>query len=140
MNKFVSKRAWYFILGVICMVVGGAFATLGSNTSASLHPAAGDLTPVSGVNLTGTWKCDDGATYYIRRVGVEVFWYCKSQGFNNVFYGKLTGGDIIAGKWADVPPGEASNNGKLTLEIKGKNRIEATKETGGFGGTVWTRQ
>jgi hypothetical protein len=57
-----------------------------------------------------------------------------------VFHGRLTGGNGIVGSWADVPPGEARNSGRLGLVIKGHDRIERTKTAGNFSGTVWTRQ
>jgi hypothetical protein len=99
-------------------------------------------------DLTGLWGCNDGGYYYIRQIGNVVWWYGvdsrngNSPSFANVFYGTITQsspGDVITGKWADVPEGRTSSSGTLKLMIETNNKLAAMQQTGGFGGTSWTR-
>ena len=109
--------------------------------------AAGSGAAPEKSDLTGRWTCDDGGTYFIRQVGDEVWWTGKSgepkdkkKAFANVFHGTIRGNQIV-GSWADDPAGEARGAGTLTLEITGDGKnveIKKKKETGGFGGEVWT--
>lgn len=97
-------------------------------------------------DLTGTWTADDGGIYYARQVGNDL--WCvglsdKGQGsrFTNIFKG-LIKDNLIVGEWVDVPRGNASQSGRLVLNIvRTPDRIELRKrsETGGFGGSVWKR-
>jgi len=96
------------------------------------------------INLTGIWIGDDGGRYYLRQVDLSIYWYGEQKLSNpmwaNVFHGKLDG-DEIKGRWADVPKGQMGNAGKLRLKIKANgNILVATKKTGGFGGSQWTRE
>ncbi|MDN0075071.1 hypothetical protein QU481_09210 [Crenobacter sp. SG2303] len=94
-------------------------------------------------NLTGQWRCNDGGTYYIRQVDLEIWWYGRSanggQGFSNVFHGFIQKSGRIEGRWADVPMGRMQNSGKLVLQIGGSRILNAVSNTGGFGGGEWTR-
>lgn len=46
-------------------------------------------------SLTGVWQGNDGARYYLRQVGKEVWWYGENDpvfpSFSNVAHGKLDG-------------------------------------------------
>ncbi len=94
------------------------------------------------INLTGTWKCDDGGMYYIRQIGKFVWWYGErspnSPQWSNVAFGKIQGNRLKL-KWADVPKGNNLYNGALLLRIISNNRLEAIRKTGGFGGSNWYR-
>ena len=97
----------------------------------------------SAVNLSGKWTADDGGTYYLRHVGNSLYWYGERSASNpawaNVFDGKVSN-NKIQGDWFDVPKGKTNNRGKLKLDIQaGGNILVATKKTGGFGGSKWTR-
>jgi hypothetical protein len=108
------------------------------------------------VDLTGTWKCNDGGTYYIRQTGNVVWWngVSKDNGktFTNVFRGVLQVNPkakpgaadqlIVAGNWVDVKGGKGG--GALTLDVVVAAGIrsanELRKQTGaGFGGQTWER-
>src|SRR5258708_354148 len=93
-------------------------------------------------SLTGVWRCDDGGTYWVRQTGDEVFWYGRSgdQGasWTNVFHGSING-DNMSGKWADVPNGAERQAGELDLSVESGNRFAATRKTGNFRGSVWSR-
>ncbi len=95
-----------------------------------------------GFDLTGSWRCDDGGTYYVRQAGNEIWWYGESgdggRSWSNVFYGYIQGNRIV-GKWADVPHGQNQGLGEMTMEIQAINRLKAMRKTGGFGGSEWTR-
>jgi len=94
-------------------------------------------------SLTGRWRCNDGGTYFVRQVGREVWWLGRSAdsggAFTNVFHGTIDG-DTIEGDWADVPAGSARSSGVLTLRIQSDDRLVATRRTGNFSGSEWTRE
>lgn len=94
-------------------------------------------------DLTGVWSCDDGGTYYIRQLGNIIWWYGEpsdSPGqWSNVAKGTISGNTINL-DWADVPKGSTMNNGILVLTIVSNDKLTATQQTGGFGGSTWTRR
>jgi hypothetical protein len=99
--------------------------------------------PLCSADLTGTWYCDDGGTYYLRQLGGKLFWYgersAASPGWANVLVGTVRGQDV-SGHWVDVPKGRTGNKGEIRLRVSaGGNGLEATSKTGGFGGSHWTR-
>ena len=99
--------------------------------------------PGPAVSLTGRWSANDGGTYYLRQVGSELWWYGQSgdggQSWSNVYQGTIQG-EQITGSWADVPHGRIQSSGVMSLAINNPNQLTATNRTGGFGGSVWTRQ
>src|SRR3989442_10140550 len=94
-------------------------------------------------DLTGRWSANDGGTYCIRQLGNELWWYGQgSDGGNNwsnVLHATLQGNRAV-GRWADVPHGGIHGAGEMELQVVSPNRLVATRKTGGFGGTEWTRQ
>jgi hypothetical protein len=99
------------------------------------------------VNLNGKWRSNDGATYYIRRIGSRVWWYGENSAtnpsFSNVFRATFSGsirvGSTVLGEWADVPKGTILNNGSLSFRVVNPNFLQRTNQTGNFGGSTWTR-
>jgi hypothetical protein len=89
-------------------------------------------------DLTGTWMGNDGGTYYIRQIGDEIVWFGESRLFSNVFFGRRSG-DTVAGDWADVPKGAILQSGTLTFIVDNPAVLTRTAETGGFGGSRWSR-
>ena len=105
-------------------------------------------------DLTGTWGCNDGGTYFIRQVGNIIWWYGESAppqsfaqtlatepGWANVAYGAITGDNIVV-FWADVPKGSGLNSGSLALKYsynRGEDILSKQFDTGGFSGSQWTR-
>ena len=94
-------------------------------------------------DLTGQWSCDDGGTYYLRQTGRQVNWYGEAAGaqpvWSNVFSGHIHE-DRIKGNWTDVPKGRTAGSGDLELLIeKGGDALRVVNNTGGFGGSRWTR-
>ena len=94
------------------------------------------------VDLTGTWKADDGGTYFMRQIGDEVWWFGEdsptSPNFSNVAYGHLSDNLLIM-RWADVPKGKTLSAGILELVVQSNSQIVASQKTGGFNGSTWTR-
>ena len=154
--------------GIACSLVVGSFLTSSaSSLSASFnfsspkfhltHPSESlppialrekQLTPAADtVNLNGKWQGNDGAIYYIRRVGSQVWWYGENSptnpSFSNVFRASFSGsiqaGSRVVGQWADVPKGRALNSGTLSFKVINSNFLQRAYQTGGFSGSTWTR-
>ncbi|BBO78005.1 hypothetical protein DSCW_54220 [Desulfosarcina widdelii] len=96
-------------------------------------------------NLTGSWSCNDGGTYYLRQIGRELHWYGEADysgqpAWANVFSGSILDGRIT-GKWAAVPKGRSSGAGQLVLEVKNQGTVlRSVENTGGFKGSRWVRK
>lgn len=94
-------------------------------------------------DLTGRWSANDGGTYYIRQVGNELWWYGQSSdggsSWTNVLHATVQGNRAV-GRWSDVPHGQIHSAGEMELQVVSANRLVATRKTGGFGGSEWTRQ
>jgi hypothetical protein len=111
-----------------------------------VSPAIAPPTPAPiatpALNLTGVWSGDDGGTYYLRQIGDRLWWYGQSgdggRTWTNVLHGGIQGNRIVA-NWADVPHGQVQSGGEMELAIASFDRLTATRKTGGFGGSVWTR-
>ena len=90
-------------------------------------------------DLTGTWSCDDGGSYYLGQIDENIWWYGEvslDPGlWTNVAYGTISG-DKIAFFWSDVPKGYLKNNGILLLKIESPDLLRAVERTGSFGGTT----
>lgn len=106
------------------------------------------------IDISGVWTCDDGALYYIRQIGPDILWYGEAAAgthfFANVAHGRLDDGYLRL-TWADVPrrghadagPGRVPSLphacGGLVLQCGQPGRMAAVRQTGGFGGSIWTR-
>ncbi len=95
--------------------------------------------------LTGAWSSDDSGTYYLRQIGNTVWWLGLSvdagRSFANVFHGTLQNNQV-SGAWADIPLGQTSNAGTLTLAAGTgplTTGLSRTAVTGGFGGDSWQK-
>lgn len=86
------------------------------------------------LNLTGTWKADDGGTYYIRNVGNDVWWLGISgnddgRTFSNVLKGYINQNNkTITAAWADIPRGTNGYYGTLTLSIDSDTMLHKVNE------------
>jgi hypothetical protein len=88
-------------------------------------------------DLSGTWTASDGGTYYIRQFGNRVVWFGeRSNLFSNVFFGQRSG-DVIDGRWSDVPKERTRGVGSLRLRVVDSNELRRISRTGGFGGENW---
>jgi hypothetical protein len=94
-------------------------------------------------DLSGDWEADDGGKYYLKQMGAMLYWYGENAenrpAWSNVYVGRISG-QRISGDWVDVPKGRTRSHGRLSLEIRERgNVLVATRKTGGFGGSRWTR-
>src|SRR5258708_8833412 len=94
-------------------------------------------------DLTGRWTSNDGGTYYLRQLGGDLWWYGESSdgghNWSNVLHATVQGNRAV-GRWADVPHGNIHSAGEMELQVVSENKLVATRKTGGFGGSEWTRQ
>lgn len=136
--------------GAACSPVTVGVGSSGACTTPPGFPPGEKQCECMGLDLNGTWAGNDGAIYYLRQTGQELWWAGLSvdspEGVNdlqwglrfaNVFQGKFANG-VVSGDWADVPRGASLNSGTLTLTVSA-NSIQRQSETGGFGGSSWTR-
>ncbi len=107
-------------------------------------PAATEthLGEISKYDLTGIWKCDDDALYYIRQLGIRVFW-CgelrpEKPKFCNVAYGSIRSDEVTL-EWADIPKGVNQHFGTLVLKVydNGTRMVAISKKK--FGGSTWAK-
>lgn len=103
----------------------------------------GVLPAVAATDFNGRWFGDDGATYYVRHTGDEIYWFNEGgpqePRRTSIFNGRMRG-QMILGSWIDVPKGTTSARGELHLAVReGGNVLEVTRVTGGFAATRITR-
>jgi len=94
-------------------------------------------------DLTGTWRSDDGGTYYLREMNNTLHWYGEESATNprwaNVFQGRIRGRQV-RGTWMDVPKGRTRGHGQLVLAVRPNGMsMDVVRKTGGFGSSHWTR-
>lgn len=94
-------------------------------------------------DLSGAWACDDNGTYQIKELDGGVYWVGEDNrepinGWSNVAHGTRTE-DAIDLQWYDTPQGVDSFLGTLKLDIVDDNTLQVAEQTGGFGGTTFTR-
>ena len=88
---------------------------------------------------SGTYTCDDGGVYYIRKIRNEVWWFGSNAAktYSNVMRGRIEG-DTIYAAWVDVLWGRTANSGSLALLINDRNTLSVVGRTGNiFPGTIW---
>ncbi len=120
----------------------------------NIHTQNGSAQLTQNINLTGTWKANDGGTYYIRNIGNDVWWLGISSNddgktFSNVLKGQIhINNKTITADWSDIPKGTNGYNGKLTLAIDSNIMLHKVKETNYnksgdpsccFGASKWQR-
>ena len=100
----------------------------------------GDQTPSqpSQLNLSGTWRANDGGTYIIRQSGNSISWRGGGGNFRNSFNGQISG-NTITGYWQDTAGSQTQNSGQLSLRIESGNRLVRIGHTGAFSGSVWEK-
>ena len=87
------------------------------------------------INLTGTWKGDDGGTYYIRNLGDYLWWLGISgnddgKTFSNILKGYIhENNKTITADWIDIPRGDNKYYGTLTLFIDSNMLLHKINET-----------
>jgi len=130
----MNKLAGAFLFGILFLFVG--FPKLEAQI-----PTLKMSKATFALSVTGYYKCNDGGYYYLRQDGKTVYWFGESSkgSWANVFKGTING-NVIKGKWYDVPKGKSKGKGTLSLKVSNdKKTISRTAVTGGFGGSSWTR-
>jgi hypothetical protein len=95
-------------------------------------------------DLNGKWQGNDHGTYYIRQIGQEIMWFGEQADINpiwaNVAFGYI-GGNVVNLRWVDVPKGQTSSQGTLTLDVVNNDKLTVhdSTSTGGFACTTWDR-
>jgi len=92
----------------------------------------------SSVDLSGTWRANDGGTYIIRQSGNSISWRGRGGNFRNSFNGQISGNTIM-GYWQDTAGSQTQNSGQLNLRIENGNRIVRISHTGAFAGSTWEK-
>lgn len=88
-------------------------------------PVPSTATSSSDYQLTGVWKDDSrDATFYIRHVDPEIWWYGEGPEWSVVLHGTWDGNKFPT-KWADVPiPGKNNRvSGESTIYIIDQNKL-----------------
>ncbi len=149
LNKNCSQSS---LISILFLLAVGMTILVMDLPKMSLESASAQ--PPFNINLTGTWKADDGGIYYIRNIGNDVWWLGISgsddgKTFSNVLKGYFhkNNGTIIA-EYADIPKGSNKYHGTLTLSIESDTLLQKINETGYeangnpsccFGATKWER-
>jgi hypothetical protein len=92
--------------------------------------------PLAAQDLTGIWRDNNGRQYAMRQAGEEFCWSIEKT---NVFCG-LVIGNIIAGRWLDLPTGPYRGGGQMVLKIESANRLTKVQESNSYGAWQWTRE
>jgi len=94
------------------------------------------------LDLTGVWHTDGGATFYVRQIGINVWWYGEHSPTNpnwtNVASGTVLGG-VLRVHWIDVPKGQTRSEGTLTLRVVDANHLTVSDNPNGFWDRPWSR-
>jgi hypothetical protein len=128
----------------IAVTDSGIPLVIGMDSAIWRHGSAPGPQPAQAFSgdLTGRWNGNDGGRYFLRQVGGEVWWIGMSgdggASWTNVFQGRAEG-NMVRGRWADVPHGRVMGHGEMHLQVMTPNHLRATHRTGGFGGSEWTR-
>jgi hypothetical protein len=146
-------KGGYFIFGLFIFLIASLILI-------AVKPISGQPTSVMTTcdpkNLTGKWTANDGATYFIRQIGNEIWWFGarslqEGTPFSNVFHGSIGNyggwwpGTAFTGYWKDVPLGKSGESGKLTIIVdpsgqkltKHPDRYYNTDKN--FGGSEWRK-
>ena len=100
-----------------------------------IYPQNGSTQSTENINLTGTWKGDDGGTYYIRNLGNYAWWLGISGNDDGRTFSSILKGYIhennktITADWIDIPRGDNKYYGTLTLSIDSNMLLHKINET-----------
>jgi hypothetical protein len=125
MNKRIRTLQ---VLLISAVVAAAGSAPAGQARTAETVVCNSTVTPR--VDLTGTWRGNDGATYRIRQVGTCVWWAATTT----AFFGSVSStGSTVFGLWASVTGGE---NGSVLLTVRSSRSLTRRGSTGGFPASI----
>lgn len=130
----------------------GTGPTQGTGPSQSAEPSHDTGPSLSGctwcpvdladLDLTGTWSCDDGGTYYIKQQGHIVWWSAENSAtepaWSNVARGILSN-CVLALEYSDVPKGSAAGFSTLVLDVLSNDEMVAREKPQSYSGSHWRR-
>ena len=97
---------------------------------------------LTGIDLTGTWSCDDGGIYYITQRGHIVWWSGESSAtdpaWSNAAHGLLSN-CVLALEYSDVPKGSATGFSTLVLNVLSNDEMQAREKPQSYSGSHWWR-
>ena len=92
--------------------------------------------------LTGVWHTSTGATFYVRQIASEIWWYgtpsASQPAWTNVASGFVVG-NIVRVRWVDVPQGPTRGSGTVALKIVDANHLVVTENPDNFLTAPWSR-
>jgi hypothetical protein len=92
-----------------------------------------------GQNLTGIWQDNHGTSYAFRQVGNDIFWRMDGRPHAlNIFYGVISG-KRITGEWADLPGGQKTGYGTMTMELVTDDLLKKVAQNGQYSASEWRR-
>jgi hypothetical protein len=120
-----TMRAILYVLSLFAVSVAGIDAGL-----------------AQAIDLTGVWHTGSGATFFVRQVGFEIWWYGTQAPtqprWSNVASGRLDG-NVVRVQWVDVPQGTSRNSGILALRILDANHLVVSENPNNFVSEDWSR-
>jgi hypothetical protein len=112
-----------------------------SNVFAALLLAA-SASLAQEMDLTGVWHTQTGATFYMRQIGSEIWWYGTQSPnqprWSNVASGRLDG-NVVRVRWVDVPQGTTRNAGNLALKAVDARHLVVSENPNDFLAADWFR-
>jgi hypothetical protein len=94
------------------------------------------------IDLTGVWHTGGGATFFVRQIGSEIWWYGTQSPtqprWSNVASGRLDG-NVIRVQWVDIPQATSRNSGTLALRVLDANHLVVSDNPNNFIADDWSR-
>jgi len=91
-------------------------------------------------DLSGVWRTQTGATFYVRQIGREIWWF-GTQSSNRPRWTNVAGGKVINGvvtvRWVDVPAAEGHSAGFVELRLVGPNHLAVIGNPNDFLASDW---
>ncbi|HEY6873064.1 MAG TPA: hypothetical protein VI298_10105 [Geobacteraceae bacterium] len=93
-------------------------------------------------DLSGAWRLPGGATFFVRQVGTEIWWFGEQSPQNprwtNVAHGTVNG-NVIRVQWVDVPKGRTNHTGTLALQVVAPDHLVVIENPNDFVSADWHR-
>jgi hypothetical protein len=97
---------------------------------------------LTGLDLTGTWSCDDGGDYYITQQGHIVWWSAEGSPTEPIWSNAARGilsNCVLTLEYSDVPKGSAKGYSTLVLEVLSNDEMVAREKPQSYSGYHWRR-
>jgi hypothetical protein len=105
-------------------------------------PATPPSVAAQAIDLSGIWSTQTGATFYVRQIGSQIWWYGTQSLINprwtNVASGEIYG-NAVRVHWVDVPQGTTASSGNLTLTAVDSRHLIVSENPDRFLSADWFR-